>query len=127
MSSVLEVERKNARRAEKEKISHGGGRGRSAEGTEKRNPRAQPGMAVPQEERVEIAFASDYWERSNLAGVPPLRGRRANCGAEEKAGHSGRDDGSGILVTMKRKMFVIGWNYERQICSGIGADALHYE
>jgi len=24
--------------------------------------------------------------------VPPLRGRRAGDGAEEKAGHSGRDD-----------------------------------
>jgi len=60
MSSVLEVERKNARRAEKEKISHRGRRGRSAEDTEKRNPRAQPGMAVPQEERIAIAFASDY-------------------------------------------------------------------
>jgi hypothetical protein len=27
-----------------------------------------------------------------VAKVPPLRGRRAADGAEEKAGHSGRDD-----------------------------------
>jgi len=27
---------------------------------EKRNPRAQPFLAVSQEERIEIAFASDY-------------------------------------------------------------------
>jgi len=26
--------------------------------------------------------------------VPPLRGRRAADGAQEKAGHSGRDDGN---------------------------------
>jgi hypothetical protein len=32
-----------------------------------------------------------------LATVPPLRGRRAADGAEEKAGHSGRDDRIGIL------------------------------
>jgi hypothetical protein len=27
-----------------------------------------------------------------VATIPPLRGRRANSGAKEKAGHSGRDD-----------------------------------
>ena len=29
-----------------------------------------------------------------VAMVPPLRGRRAEDGAQEKAGHSGRDDGA---------------------------------
>jgi hypothetical protein len=87
MCSVLEVERKNARSEEKTDSSDqltGGEEGRklnaetlraqrrtkeeftqrarrkSTEGTEKRNPRGQPGMAVPQAERIEIAFASDY-------------------------------------------------------------------
>ena len=38
-----------------------------------------------------MAFGSDR-EGALVASVPPLRGRRAADGAEEKAGHSGRDD-----------------------------------
>jgi hypothetical protein len=43
MSSVLEVERKNARIGRKKRFH--------TEGTETENPRAQPGKAVPREER----------------------------------------------------------------------------
>jgi hypothetical protein len=53
MCSVLEVERENARRREKEKISHRGRGDRSAENTEKRNPRAEAGMALPREAKRE--------------------------------------------------------------------------
>jgi hypothetical protein len=49
MCSVLEVERKNARSGGERKDFTQRARRWNTESTEKKNPRAQPGMAVPPE------------------------------------------------------------------------------
>jgi len=77
-------------------------------GEEKPKSTARNGCATGSEVRMEIAVTSDFGNTAilprslrSVAGAP-------HFGAEEKAGHSGRDDSFGRFATRKRKMFVIG-------------------
>jgi hypothetical protein len=87
MCSVLEVERKNARSGGKTDSSD-----QIAGGEEGKRLLVQA-----------IFGDAEILPRSlrSVAGAP-------HCGAEEKAGHSGRDGSFGRFAARKRKMFVIG-------------------